>query len=706
MTKAWEDADDQDGVRPDTIEMQLYAGGEESGDAVELNEDNQWTYTWENLPVNAAGEPIEYTVDETAVPDGYEKSVGEVTGDAENGYEVEITNTHTPEVTEVSAIKEWYINDEKVSPKKVVENEEADPNVTYTLYADGIATSYSVKLDGTADSEPTEAGGYESEAWTAKFVKVPKYKDGGTPITYTIAESNGYNGYYASTLDPVADGDKITNSHNDDVKDVVAGDQQISIDGELVQAGQVLTYTIKYTNNSNTKGDVTITDKIPEHTTFVEASDGGTNNDGTVTWKFENVEPGKGGTVTLKVKVDEDAEGTIENDAEVLEGGNSYTTNTVTTNIPVKKVEKDGEDVDGQTIEVGDTLTYVIEYKIDKDVEKVTVTDEVPAGTEFKSATDGGTESDGTVTWELTDEEYLTEGTHSVSFDVAVTEDALDGDAVTVDTVNNTAKIQIVDHPSVETNEVENEVKTTHVKVYKIWADDDNRDGIRPGSVTVTLDAQDANGNDLTSKFETSKTLSSSNDWSASWDELPTMTKDNVAIVWTVTEEAVSGYDEPGIAATMKDGGVEINITNPHTPETTTYSVKKVWDDEDNKDGSRPDNITVQLYANGNPTDSIVTLNEDNDWSYTWENLYKNEKGKAIVFSAKEVNVPDGYEATYEEGDGSITITNTHEPIEEEPEEGTPGTGDNFNLLGGLIALTLSGIGICGALLFRRREQN
>lgn len=61
-----------------------------------------------------------------------------------------------------------------------------------------------------------------------------------------------------------------------------------SIDGNKVTAGQVLTYSVTYTNTTNTARDVTITDVIPEHTTYVDnsADNGGVYDKATrtVTW--------------------------------------------------------------------------------------------------------------------------------------------------------------------------------------------------------------------------------------------------------------------------------------------------------------------------------------------------------------------------------------------------------------------------------------
>ena len=45
VTKAWADENNQDGIRPASVKVQLYADGSASGDPVELNEANKWTYT-------------------------------------------------------------------------------------------------------------------------------------------------------------------------------------------------------------------------------------------------------------------------------------------------------------------------------------------------------------------------------------------------------------------------------------------------------------------------------------------------------------------------------------------------------------------------------------------------------------------------------------------------------------------------------------
>src|SRR5699024_8633119 len=76
VTKEWNDEENQDGLRPDTIEVQLLADDEAAGEVVILSENNEWTNTWTDLDEHQSnGEVINYTVEEVNIPDGYESAV-------------------------------------------------------------------------------------------------------------------------------------------------------------------------------------------------------------------------------------------------------------------------------------------------------------------------------------------------------------------------------------------------------------------------------------------------------------------------------------------------------------------------------------------------------------------------------------------------------------------------------------------------------
>lgn len=86
VKKEWDDAENKDGKRPDSVTVYLLKDGDRSGDFVTLSNENRWTAVF-NLPENDDQE-IKYTVEEVPI-EGYESKV---TGDAEKGYT--ITNTY------------------------------------------------------------------------------------------------------------------------------------------------------------------------------------------------------------------------------------------------------------------------------------------------------------------------------------------------------------------------------------------------------------------------------------------------------------------------------------------------------------------------------------------------------------------------------------------------------------------------------------
>ena len=67
-----------------------------------------------------------------------------------------------------------------------------------------------------------------------------------------------------------------------------------------VQVGDEITYEINYKNYKGDKADIVIKDKLDKNVEFVEASDGGTESNGVVTWTIKDVPAGTEGKVTLK----------------------------------------------------------------------------------------------------------------------------------------------------------------------------------------------------------------------------------------------------------------------------------------------------------------------------------------------------------------------------------------------------------------------
>lgn len=104
VKKVWDDADDQDKIRPEDVEIMLYIDGKRSGDTVILSEKNGWADKFTNLPMHKEdGTAYVYTVSEISVPSGYRAAVvleGEgLDSEGAYCYRYTVTNSHIPETT-------------------------------------------------------------------------------------------------------------------------------------------------------------------------------------------------------------------------------------------------------------------------------------------------------------------------------------------------------------------------------------------------------------------------------------------------------------------------------------------------------------------------------------------------------------------------------------------------------------------------------
>jgi pilin isopeptide linkage protein/uncharacterized repeat protein (TIGR02543 family) len=180
-TKQWDDANDQDGVRPDSVTVHLYRDGVDTGKSITLDgtadakpsgmnagyESASWMATFKGLPYcDTQGNVYHYSIVEVNVPDGYTQSVKYASDGSRT-----LVNTHTPETVSVSGKKKWVGDTSDVRPG----------SITVTLYRDG--ESYQTKTV-TAD---------EQGNWSYGFDDLPRYHDQGQAYTYTVGESvEGY----------------------------------------------------------------------------------------------------------------------------------------------------------------------------------------------------------------------------------------------------------------------------------------------------------------------------------------------------------------------------------------------------------------------------------------------------------------------------------------------------------------------------------
>lgn len=163
-------------------------------------------------------------------------------------------------------------------------------------------------------------------------------------------------------------------------------------------------------------------------------------------------------------------------------------------------------------------------------------------------------------------------------------------------------------------------------KVTKTWNDNSDNDGKRPHKLTFHVwgtSKQPKDPTDLKQSYEDKIEQMIVQDVNVSGDQqswvfegLPKLNIYGNPYAYTVTEENVDGYttsgcaaDETGTAGAESKGCVftptnsstdkekDFQVTNKHTPETTTLNVTKQWDDDSDSDNGRPNNLTIWVLS-------------------------------------------------------------------------------------------------------------
>lgn len=160
---------------------------------------------------------------------------------------------------------------------------------------------------------------------------------------------------------------------------------------------------------------------------------------------------------------------------------------------------------------------------------------------------------------------------------------------------------------------------------------------------------------------------------------------------------------------TEATGDSKQTISNNVAPEEMTIEVKKDWV------GKKASEVKVQLYKNGTPLGTVVTLNAANNWTTRFENLLVKDAGAANnnEYKVLEVGESNGeitingstYKVTYGEidQDGKTVITNAEKPKPNPNPKNppkkvkrTPKTGDANHV----VFFTMLGIGALASLGF------
>lgn len=625
VSKTWIDGEDRDGKRPEKIFARLY-NGETYIKQVALSESNGWASeikTSESRPLYKYenGQLIQYTFKESIAQGSYKELKDytmEVTGDPEAGFT--ITNTHEPELLEIKVNKVWNDDDD---------NDGFRPDEVYAVVC---------APDGTRLRQRALS---ENNGWSVVITAEDQYKyENGEEIQYQVKESwergetveEDPSGKYTTTITgDLNKGFTFTNTHEPEKITVTAKKvwdddgnrdkkrpEKITLhlyaNGENIQSVSTADTEYKFENLPKYVDGVELNyvvaeSAVPDYTTSYVKEDPDT--DGNFTWEITNkYEPEKKTITAIKAWNDGDNQ-----------DGNRPTDVTFTLQ---SKATGDWKDVESKTVSEANNWTAT--WTVNKN---------------FKTGQDIDNEFQYQV---IEDETALPDGytaTYAESNDIW--------------TITNTYEPQ-----------------TGRLKIWKVWEDDSDRDGLRPATLNVFVTA---NGFKVPG-YEKALTGSGAS-WQYTFDNLP-LYKDGTLIEYAIEEELPEGYTATYAAPVKLVAGASktFQIKNTHKPKTTWIDVAKIWDDNDDQDGKRQDaefTLTAKNTINGDPvadfTARTFTIEKDADPATIHltkdgadKPLYENYKGYPINYVLTETPI-DGYTTTIDgDAEEGFTVTNTHEP--------------------------------------------
>ncbi len=640
ITKIWNDNNNQDNIRPESITVDVLANGKvvEGMDNLVLSVDdpnvelsnngNNWTWTITGLTKNANGSAIEYTVVEVNIDDRYTASVNDLT----------ITNSYAanynPAEVDITVTKVWDDANDQAGfrPDYIT----VDVLNGETVVMDNLVLS---KNDSNVEL-------IDNNTWKWTITGLTKNAN-GSAISYTVQEVNVDSNYTASDVTgDMANGFSVTNSHTPAVTEITITKNWVDEnDQDRVRPGFI---TVKVLANGSA---------VEGMEALVLNKDDTDANDNVTTISVEG--NSWAWTISGLPKYADGEE--ITYTVQEVNVDNRYTASDVTGDM------ENGFSVTN-THTVGKTDVTVVKQWIDNDnrdgIRPASITVNLMANGSVIDSVVLTADNNWTYKWEKLD---LNADGQQITYTVAETA-VPNGYSASVDgyTIKNT-----------------HAPATTEITVTKIWNDNNNQDTIRPTSVTVTLTGM-VEGNEV---YTETKTMTGTGDeWNCKFDNLYKKYNGKF-ITYTVAESAVGNYEPTyapagGYTASDESAGGALTITNTHTPEVTKITINKIWADANDQDGIRPDRITVKVMANGtavtgmeslvltkvdtNAQDNIATSLSDDGNTWTWEisGLPKNADGSPIAYTVEEINVDSNYTASAVTGDmvNGFSVTNTHTP--------------------------------------------
>ena len=645
VTKHWEDSNNLNHKRPQSIKYILTGGGISKEQIVtgSTTTDDNWNYTFTDLPkYNSQGNEINYTVDEQEVNASdlkfYTKSI--------NKYNITNTFTVPDDKININVTKHWNDNGNITSLRP--------QSIKYIL------------TGGTNQIEQTVSGNNNNdENWNYKFENLPKYNAQGNEIDYQLSEDMNNIWHYSNQINLLGTTGntreyEITNNCNFDMFITTIG------------------ITKKWNDHNNVNG------KRPTSVKFVLHGSDGSNYEETATgdshaesWNisFSNIHryTTEGNQITYTLQELEVNSGDLrfytnpgninvkftENNnpvtAEILEYENTFAVPLDTISVTATKHWEDNSNVNGKRPA---SIKYILKG----------------GSTPIEKVVTGSTTNDENWNYTFADlPKYNTQGN-----EIAYT---IDEQEVKQNDLKFYKK-SINKYSITNTFTVPDE--KTEVQVNKTWEDNSNANGKRPVSIKYIL-----TGNGLTKEQTVTGSMTTNENWSYKFTNLPKYNSQGNEITYTIDEQEVNQNDLKFYTKQVTG----LNVTNTFTvpDEKIEVQVNKVWKDNSNANSKRPTSIKYVLTGNGLTKEQTVTGNTttNENWSYKFTDLPKYDaQGNEIVYTvAEQEAITDGLKFYSNEISGEyktgITIKNAFKVPEDKIElEVTKHWEDNSNING------------------------
>ena len=638
VNKVWDDNDIQAQRRPETINFDLTKTVKDKDgnnrqqvvDTKTLTTSKESYVEFKELPkYDDKANVIDYNVTEgdTTSANGenfYESIKSEEKTDSKGNIEVTVTNKFTLEniqnnnKTDITVTKVW--DDEKNKAKK-----RTDKVILDVIGKDRAEEVKQENIELTAKNADPE----NSNVWSTK-VSLQKYDQDGRLIVYSAEEKETPKFYTKSE-----NGTKVTNKF--------VGDETTTKDIKI---------TKKWEDNNNKAK------KRPQSVKFIISSD-------VLDFKYEEtLSEGKSTsnewTKTIKVRKYDDNANEINYKVDEVEVNTGdlyfYTKNinndtlTITNKFSIPnekvtvKVNKEWKD-EKHEAKRPDKIKFVLTSKVGNEEAKY-VDQEVR---------DVKTEDN----FEFAELPKYNENGDEISYDVNEVE-VNDNDLFfyksekTENTENNFQFTNTFRVPTGEENEQD-------ITITKVWDDNGYKEKTRPNYVTLTL-----NENDYNVAPKDGDTNITSDEWTLTIPNQAIYNENGDEIEYKVeekTENIPANYE----SSQVNDLTIKNTYVEPDEKETIT--LRKVWDDNNNAEKKRPEEVTFKISGsteNGTHIDvtkDVLSRNaiDENTWEITNVELDKYDKfGAPYEYTFEEVDNNSEYVVTNLSKNGNVySATNT-----------------------------------------------